>query len=1070
VLLKGKELSLNGNSNITKYMKLRVLSFLLLFPVMAFPQEYSFKHYFDFAQSKNATFSTFEDKRGFLWFCMSMGVRTFDGVNIRGFKEDSDLLDRNVYHAIQDSKGNYWFAMPTGVGKYDGVRLVRSEKLSKVNRLFEAKDGSIWAACDRYLARYYKGKWTKITSLKDGSEIVFVKDITSDPEGNVLFMCRNGILKFNGSSLFWVYEDKMSNAISCDKAGSLWFATKENLIVWDSHGFNILLGLAKYGIKVVNSICNDSRGNTWIGTDAGLFRYKNNKLVLIPVTNNSYYKTIFSVNESSDGVLWVSMLTGVCRMIPKNYEIFDAAQGLDISLVSGISEDNSGNYWFYSYKGGTCRLTGNVFTKNLLSGKLDPSEIITVCAARDGSLWFGANNSGSLYRLKNGKLSVLPTDPRLKKITQIKEGPDNTIWFQSVEDVYHYDGTKAVMLCKPGTLYTGIINGKERVLYKKDPHRSEFLNSTDRRIWLQSAKGVTTPDNSVFIPTRFNGSNEKFSYTAIAVDNKGNCWLGTTEKGILRYSPWNKTYECISSRQGLNSNDVTSMTFDKQNNLWIGTKSGLSELNVNEYNRSGKIIFKNFGVEDGFPRCNNDAIFCDKEGNVWVGVLDKVAKISAEKTCEPFFSYNPGVYITNVSFLYDTANIFSYSKGMDPKTGLPVNLRLPYNKNHLQFSFAGIDYRCPEGVQYQYRLNGQDYYWSKLNRNNDVIFRNLEPGEYTFTVIARNKDGQWSKEAASFTFRILPPFWKTWWFYLLVSVSGIGFIFSYIRIRTNYLEKLVAQRTTELNEEKQKVENINSELEKNRYQLTKINELQAKWLDDLAESERYLKEVNSSKDKFFSIISHDLKSPFNALLTYSESVVENIDHISQEELREFTIKVSRYSRNVYSLVENLLDWSRIQTGRMEYSPKEMGLLAAVREALMVQEASASKKRINLVNLMTAEITVFADKNMVSAILNNLVSNGIKFTWPGGKIEVSARRDGGFATVTISDNGIGMEESEVSKLFKIDSHFFKNGTTGEKGTGLGLILSRELIEKNGGFISVESKPGHGSSFSFTLPLA
>ncbi|MGE5352216.1 MAG: two-component regulator propeller domain-containing protein [Acidobacteriota bacterium] len=1032
-------------------MKLRVLSFLLLFPVLAFPQEYSFKYYFDHTKGKPATFSTFEDKNGFLWFCMNIGVHRFDGINMKGFKEDDDFLNKNVCSGIQDSKGNYWFGTVRGISKYDGLRLENSEWMGKINCLYEDKKGTIWAAGDKCLAMFDKGKWTKIKSLPDGSEVVLVRSIASDPEGNIWILCRNGLIKYDGSSYNWVYEDKMSNAISIDKAGRLWFATRENLILYNGHEFRKLIDLAKYNIKTVNSICNDSRGNTWIGTDAGLFRYKNNKVNFIPVTNDTYYKTIFSVNESSDGVLWIGMLTGVCKMVPKNYEIFDAGQGLNISLISGISEDKSGNYWLYSYKGGACRLTGNVFTKKFPTGNLNPANIIAVCAERDGSLLFGSRENSNLYRLKSGRLSILPTIPKLKRIDLIKEGPSNDIWFQSAGAVYCYDGKKAVPIAKPN-------------------YNPQFLHSSDGRIWLITRKGATTSDNSVFIPSRFEGSKEAFAYISVAMDKKGYYWLAISNNGIIRYNPWNKTYESITSRQGLIDDFTTSLTFDKNNNLWIGTKTGLSELNVNEYDNSGKIIFKNFGAEDGFPKCNDEAIYCDREGNVWVGVLDKLAKISAEKTSEPFLIHHPGVYITNVSFLFDTTNVFSFSKGLDTKTGMPLELRLPYNKNHLQFTFSGIDFRNPEGVQYQYRLNGQDFNWSPLSRNNEVVFRNLEPGEYTLIVIARNKDGLWSKKAASFTFRILPPFWKTWWFYLLASLVGIGFIFTYIRIRTRNLEKLVALRTTELNEEKQKVENINSELEKSRYQLTKINELQAKWLDDLAESERYLKEVNSSKDKFFSIISHDLKSPFNALLTYSESVVENIDNISQEELREFTIKVSKYSRNVYSLVENLLDWSRIQTGRMEYSPKEMGLCSAVREALMVQEASASKKKITLVNQMTSEVMVFADKNMVSAILNNLISNGIKFTWPGGKIEISAQREGGFATMTISDNGIGMEEAEIAKLFKIDSHFFKNGTTGEKGTGLGLILSRELIEKNGGFISVESKPGKGSSFNFTLPLA
>lgn len=1035
-------------------MKLRVLSFLLLLPVLAFPQEYSFKHYFEHDNSvKLATFSMFEDSRGFMWFCMSKGMHTFDGIKMRDFGNNSELLNKAVLTGIQDSKDNFWFGTTRGICKFDGTKIQNFENPGKTNSLFEDKKGNLWAASDKGLFRFYKGNWSKIPSPKVGPNLILVKNITEDSKGNLWFITLNGILEFNGSSFSWFFKDNMVNGLTCDNKDNIWFATRNNLVFWDGKSFHPLLQLKEYDIKNVFSIKSDSRSNLWLSTNKGLFRYSNHKLILVPVTNDSYYKSVFSVYESIDGVLWVGTLSGICTMTPKGYTIYDSGKGLDISRVNGITEDTAGNIWLYSMKGGSCIFSDSTSTRKFLKGKLDPSDITSICSSSDGSLWLGTKKKGSIYRLKNGKLTNITPYPYYSMVDKILEGPEGNIWCQTGKGIYYFDGKKVYSYTEPNIGYKIIL-----------------LAYTGGKIWLLSDGYLRSHDNTIKIPSKFEGSDEKFFYKAIVADNEGNLWLGTKDDGIIIYNPGNKSFKRITSRQGLLNDQIVSLSFDKYGNLWIGTGTGLSELNVKEYKHSGKLIFKNFDHEDGFDKCNRGALYCDKEGNVWVGLRDKLVKISSWATAETIFDHQPGVYISDVGFIYDTTNVFTYSEGRDRVTGLPENLRLPYNKNYLKISFAGIDFRSPESVQYQYKLNGQDYYWSPLNNSNEVIFRSLEPGDYTFTVIARNKDGQWSPKPATFSFRILPPFWKTWWFYISASVFLIGIIFSYIRLRTRSLEKLVDLRTIELKEEKRKAENINSELEKSRYQLTKINELQAKWLDDLAESERYLKEVNSSKDKFFSIISHDLKSPFNALLTYSESMVENIEKLSQEELRDFTVKVSRYSRNVYNLVENLLDWSRIQTGRMEYSPKEMGILSALKEALMVHEASASKKKITLCSHLTSEIPVFADKNMVAAILNNLISNGIKFTWPGGKIDVNAVREGGFLSLIISDNGIGMEETEISRLFKIDSHFFKTGTTGEKGTGLGLILCKELIEKNGGFISVESKPGKGSSFRFTLPLA
>ncbi|MCU7494498.1 MAG: hypothetical protein HF314_12785 [Ignavibacteria bacterium] len=1036
-------------------MKLRVLSFLFLLSGLVFPQEYSYKYYFDHYQGKPATFSTFEDKRGFLWFCMSIGVHTFDGINMKEFFNHSGLLKKNVFTGMQDSKGNYWFGTTSGAVKYDGFKLKASIRLGKINSLVEDPWGSIWAAGDKCIARFYKEKWTKITSAQDGLDVCLVKNVTRDSKGNVWFIDRAGILRYDGKSFSKFYQSTMGNAIYCDRMDNLWFVTHDELIMWDGRSFHSLLKLESYDIKAVFSIYSDSRGNTWLCTDNGLFRYEDHVLTPFYITSDSYFKSVFSIYESTGGVLWASMLTGICKMTPKNYEIFDYNDGLNINLITGISRDNSGNLWLFSYKGGACKYNGTSFSRNLQTGNINPADIVSVCAAKDGSVWFGTSKNSALFRLKNGKLSSLPPVEKMSRIEMIFEDSDGKIWFYNSDHICYYDGKKV-------SEWSSLTRGKNEKI--------SLFSMSGGRIWLINKKGIISADYKVFIPQKPRDSKKGFDFSTLAVDQSGNIWLGTLGDGILRYLPEKNTFEHITTKQGLIDDYVTSAVFDKQNNLWIGTRTGLSEFNTMEYERSGKTIFRNFDSDDGFPRCNADAILCDKEGNIWIGVLDKLARISLQGTKEPFLRHQPGVFISDVSFLYDTTNVLSFADGAERFTGLPVNLRLPYDKNYLKISFSGIDYASPEDVQYQYKLIGQDSHWSPLSRYNEAVFRNLEPGNYTLMVIARSKDGLWSPRAAAFSFTVLPPFWRTWWFFLTVTLVLIGLIFSYIRLRTSGLEKLVALRTMELKEEKQKVENVNSELEKSRYQLVKINELQAKWLDDLAESERYLKEVNSSKDKFFSIISHDLKSPFNALLTYSESMLSNIDQLSREELKDFTVKVSRYSRNVYNLVENLLDWSRIQTGRIEYNPVEMEILPAIKDSIMVQEASASKKKIALINRLNREIKVFADKYMVSAILNNLISNGIKFTQTGGRIEISAECEDGFARLMVSDTGIGMQESEIARLFKIDSHFFKNGTMGEKGTGLGLILCKELIEKNGGVISVDSKPGQGSAFSFTLPLA
>lgn len=239
----------------------------------------------------------------------------------------------------------------------------------------------------------------------------------------------------------------------------------------------------------------------------------------------------------------------------------------------------------------------------------------------------------------------------------------------------------------------------------------------------------------------------------------------------------------------------------------------------------------------------------------------------------------------------------------------------------------------------------------------------------------------------------------------------------------------------------------------------------------LEQSENELREINASKDKFFSIIAHDLKSPFTALLGFSEFIAEQSDDLSPEEIKEFGKQIYVSAKSLFNLLENLLNWSRIQTGRMEFQPSDFTFNSVLNEIKNLYGMNLSRKSIKLIDKISEPFEIYADKNMINTVIRNLVSNAVKFTPQGGTIEIDSRvRDDGFLVVSVLDSGIGIEEKDLGKLFRIDVHHTTEGTDHEKGTGLGLILCKELIEKNGGKIWVASNPGKGTSFSFSIPLA
>lgn len=226
--------------------------------------------------------------------------------------------------------------------------------------------------------------------------------------------------------------------------------------------------------------------------------------------------------------------------------------------------------------------------------------------------------------------------------------------------------------------------------------------------------------------------------------------------------------------------------------------------------------------------------------------------------------------------------------------------------------------------------------------------------------------------------------------------------------------------------------------------------------------------MSKTKDKFFSIISHDLRSPFNGFLNLTEIFAEQPEALSKDELKSLGAELNKAAQNQYRLLNDLLNWAKIQKDNFVFNPATLNLFEEVNSVFTFYEISAKQKGINLLNEVEENISIYFDHDMLSVVLRNLISNSIKFTESGGYIKVTAKQNGNRVFVSVSDNGTGIKSEDIIKLFRIDHRFTTLGTREEKGTGLGLTLCREIIERNGGKITVESEPGKGSTFNFSLP--
>ena len=231
-----------------------------------------------------------------------------------------------------------------------------------------------------------------------------------------------------------------------------------------------------------------------------------------------------------------------------------------------------------------------------------------------------------------------------------------------------------------------------------------------------------------------------------------------------------------------------------------------------------------------------------------------------------------------------------------------------------------------------------------------------------------------------------------------------------------------------------------------------------------------LVKLNASKDKFLSILAHDIKNPLSSIFSISEMLLADFETLKDDEFNVFIKDINTLANNLFEIINTLLSWGMSQNGFSEFSPQSFPITNICSKTVNTLQTVAKQKEIVLVNQADEDVNVLADENMILTVLHNLVNNAIKFSYIGTKIYIEAKKVGDFAEITVIDSGIGLSPENKSKLFRYDQHFFSRGTAGEKGTGLGLILCKDFIEKNGGSISVESEVNKGSTFVFTLPLA
>lgn len=805
--------------------------------------------YMDVEQGMSSSFirSTFTDNKGNLWFGSNGGgVSRYDGKSFLHFTEKNGLSNNKVLAIFQDSKSRMWFGTEGGgVCGYNGLDflwITEDEGLGNntVLSIAEGANGVMWFGTNGGGVSAFDGKTLTNFTEKEGLNDGQVRSILKDKKGNMWFGTFGaGACKFDGTSFYYFGEDEglnssMIHAIVEDEKGVLYFATEDGGVnIYDGKTVQYITAKRGLSSNCIVSLKKDKEGNIWIGTyDSGLCKYDGSQIIIYSTEQGLTNNYILSMCEDNSGSLWLGTLGGgVCRFNKGSFTHYTEKEGMGKNTVRSITSDEKGNLWFGTFGDGAIYYDGqsfNHFTEDegLVSNRIKASLVDSA-----GNVWFGMEEDGAVrYNgsvFENfGKSQGLNSD----YILSMCKDKSGRIWFGTDEGgVCYFDGESFVSIIDEDGLSTGIIYS-----IIQDSHGNMWFGTDGYGACCYDGKFLKWYTTK----TGLAGNVIK----CIAEDKQGNIWFGTEGKGLSKLKvnsihTKNPSFEHFTEKEGLSNNSIRSIAQDKNSNIWIATERGLNYLT----SRGDENEIHTYTSADGL-KANNffNSVIIDDKNVIWWGNGKALTNLNLNYYRLP--DSKPQIQLTNLELeqtfidynqLHDTL-----SKGgkiyvgvedkrdlsrvrftsAEPFYNYPKDLSLPHNINHLDFYFSAIDWTAANKIRYQYMLVGSDDDWSPLAFDNRASFNNLPHGDYVFKVRALGVSGKWS-DTLEYAFTIRPPWYLTFWAYALYVIAFFAIVVGFNNIRTRQLkarqqelEQTVAERTAEVVEQKELIEEKQKEI------------------------------------------------------------------------------------------------------------------------------------------------------------------------------------------------------------------------------------------------------------------
>lgn len=1044
------------------------------------------------------------------------------------YSTDKELSNSLINAVYQDRKGFIWIATENGLNKFDGTRFSiyrhnatdsTSLKNNYVRTLFEDSRGNFWIGCINGLQRYDRATdnfHELFISRKDGRKNPHITSIIERRNGD-LWIATSGqgaiSLKKNSNPASFHIETELTdrigsnylNVIFEDSRQNLWIATEEKgLYRYSPESKELKSYKAPYHIAGddVSAICEDAHGQIFVGTlTKGLFRLSsrqegNFEPVLYQNRMNLNIRTL--IIDTRGKLIIGTDGEGVKEYQPQQDIIVDSeinAGPFDFSKskVHSLIEDKDHNLWLGIFQKGLILVPGisNKFDyygyKSIHNNTIGSSCVMAIHTDEQATIWIGTDNDG-LYAINDqgkqlrhythqaGNPQSVPGT-----ILCLYEDSNQELWLGS-----YFDGlarmNKQTGTCQDATsLLQGNLNaGKPKVsciiedknknlwvgtygsgLYKinlptqhvtyYESTRNEnddwsinrlpndwisyLLEDKEGMIWIGTYKGlaVLNPQTDNFINyKKQNNLLPGYVVYSLLESSNGEIWAGTSE-GLVCLNKDRLTPVLFTTADGLPSDIICGLAEDEKKNIWISTHQGISKLNPPEKK------FINYYAGDGLQgnEFTRTAVFKDKRGKIFFGGTNGVTAFYPQDITEIKKEMNvliTGFHVANRPVKKGDKsgnNVITDTAVMDTE-----QFTLAYNENTFSIDFSVLEFSNPDRISYQYKIKELGDEWiSTQPGTNRVTYSSLKPGKYTFSVQARDHNN--FSNIRTVTIAITPPWYQTWWAKVIWGCLGALLIYAltmYILSRIRHRQEVMRQK--------------------------------------------HMEQINEAKLQFFINISHEIRTPMTLIISPLEKLLAE-----HSEKQPVYLMIYRNAQRILRLINQLMDIRKLDKEQMHLKFRETDIVGFINDLMQTFNYQAQKKNITFTFEKELEgadsLKVWIDLNNFDKVLMNVLSNAFKYTHEGGNIEVllktghndayrGALKD--YFEIDITDNGIGIDKNKIEQIFERFYQIDNDMTQSNFGTGIGLHLSRSLVELHHGIIKAENREdGQGTRFIIRLPL-